>query len=301
VRLAAKINQASEAPIAASRTRIAVTAREGVDVCDAGSAWLGEDRDMPAVSRVEDLREAVAEFVVTDLDLPFEPAALAVMRRSLDETGLVLLGEVHGVAQNPLIVRGLMGVLGITSIAVEWPIDLVQTVESFLRSGTLTDHPMLWLGDGRITAGHLRVFHSLRAAGPLVVTLFDPPIDAGTTVDETWSRRDEAMATRLLGSAAATVPTLVVAGNAHTETARSARGLPLGTHLAARRPGLRNIRIRYRAGGFYNFGSGRFHHMPWPRRRCGLYSARGGLLFALPHAYEAVVPHRADRALIEQT
>jgi hypothetical protein len=251
---------------------------------------MQEDRGMPAVSTLDDLREAVADFAVTGLDLPYEPTALTAARTSLDEAGLLLLGEVHGVAENPLLIRDLMRVLRINSLALEWPDGLTDTVASFLRTGALVDHPLLWFGDGRITAGHFRVLRDLSAAGPLLVTLFDPPLDASTGADA-WTRHDAAMATRLLTSAAAHTPALVVAGNAHTPTTPGQYGVPLGAHLTACRPAVRDVQIRYRAGSFYNFAPRRFHHHRLAPRD-GLYASDNGLFAELPTAHEAVVPHQ---------
>ena len=61
---------------------------------------------------------------------------------------------------------------------------------------TLADHPWLWGGDGRITAGHLAVLAERAAAGQLEVILFDGIIGA----DWSWSQCDEAMARRILAA-----------------------------------------------------------------------------------------------------
>jgi len=61
---------------------------------------------------MEAFLQAAAEFVVTDLELKAEPSAVAAAQRSLDESGLLLLGEVHGVMENPLLIRALMQVFG---------------------------------------------------------------------------------------------------------------------------------------------------------------------------------------------
>jgi hypothetical protein len=243
---------------------------------------------MPAVSTLDDLRDAVADFAVTRLDLPFEPDAWAAARRSLDGAGFLLLGEVHGVAENPLIVREVMRALGLTSLALEWPTGLAGTVDGFLRDGTLADDGLLWSGDGRITAGHLATLRDLWAAGGLRLTLFDRPWE----VNGTWSQRDAAMAAELLGSGAARVPTLVVAGSLHTQTAVTAHGVSLGAHLAARRPAVRGIDIRYHGGRFYNLASRRFPYRSGPGSRAGVVVAGDRLVADLPTAHEAVVPHR---------
>src|ERR1019366_4717603 len=244
---------------------------------------------MPCVSSLEALHHAVAGFGAADLNLVIEPPALAAARRSLDESGLLLLGEVHGVRENPLIIRALMQAFGLASLALEWPDDRAPVIAAFLAGGTLTDHPMLWFGDGRITAGHLAVLRERSAGGPLDLTLFDGIMSA----DWNWPQRDEAMAGRILAAPLAATGTLVVAGNAHTRTARTRLGVPLCARLAGQRPGLREIRIRYGGGQFYNIQPRRFRRLLGLRRRARLHERRGSLVLDLPAAGEAVMPQRS--------
>ena len=118
------------------------------------------------MASVDALVLAAAEFGVADLDLVAEPAAMAAARRSLEESGLLLLGEVHGVRENPLLARALMQALGLSGLALEWHEDLAPVIEAFLATGTLADHWLLWSGDGRITARRLAVLAERAAAGP---------------------------------------------------------------------------------------------------------------------------------------
>jgi hypothetical protein len=236
-----------------------------------------------------ELDRAAADFAVTDLGLEIEPSALAAARRSVEESGFLLLGEVHGVRENPLVIRSLMRALGVSGLALEWHEDLAPAAGSFLAGGQLADHPLLWSGDGRITAGHLAVLRERAAAGSLSLTLFDGTIGAGWI----WSQHDEAMARRILATPVAAGGTLVVAGNAHTPTARTPLGVPLGAHLAGQRPGLREIRISYGGGRFYNNEPRRFRARtsPW-RHQARLRERDGSLVLDLPVAREAVVPQR---------
>ena len=121
---------------------------------------------MPAIASLEALERAVAEFEVTGLDVTIEQAALGAARHSLEESGLLLLGEVHGVRENPLIALALMNELNMTGLALEWPSELAPLVSAFLADGRLPDNPMLWGGDGRITAGHFAVLRELVRHGP---------------------------------------------------------------------------------------------------------------------------------------
>lgn len=244
---------------------------------------------MPCISTLEALDRATADFAIKDLDLVIEPSALAAARRSLQESGFLLLGEVHGVRENPLIIRSLIQAFGLSSLALEWHEDLTPAAGAFLAGGQLADNPLLWFGDGRITAGHLAVLRERAAVGPLSLTLFDVTIGP----DWDWSAHDEAMARRILTAPAAGTGTLVVAGNAHTPTARTDLGVPLGACLARERPGLREIRVNYGGGRFYNHEPRRFRRRPGlPWRRPRLRERRGSLVLDLPAASEAVVPRR---------
>jgi hypothetical protein len=244
---------------------------------------------VPNVTSLGALQRAAADFAVTDLNLVIEPPALAAARRSPDEPGFLLLGEVHGVRENPLIARALMQAFGLTGLALEWHADLAPVTREFLTGGTLADHPLLWFGDGRITAGRLAVLLGRAAAGPLRLTLFDGTIGAGWS----WSQRDEAMAGRILAAPAAGTGTLVVAAMRTPPLPGTRLGIPLGACLARQRPGIREIRISYGSGGYYNIQPRRFGSRIGPgRRHLRLHQQRNTLILDLPVASEAVVPQR---------
>jgi hypothetical protein len=251
-------------------------------VCHAGR--------VPCVASLDALHRAVAEFAVTDPGLVIEPPARAAARRSLDSTGLLLFGEIHGVRENPLLIRALMQAFGLTSLALEWPEDLAPMISAFVAGQTLADHWCVWGGDGRITAGHLAVLAERAAAGPLELILFDGTVGE----DWSWSQRDEAMARRLLAASGPGRRTLAVAGNAHTPTSPIELGVPMGARLAGQRPGVREIRISYGGGGFYNGGPRQFVRRANPQDKIRLYQHDSELILDLPVATEAVVPQRSQ-------
>jgi hypothetical protein len=242
---------------------------------------------MPGVASLDALQRAVSEFDVTSFSLDVEPAALAAARRSLDESGLLLLGEVHGVRQNPLIARELMLALDVTSLALEWPAGLAAAASGFFGNGSVPDHPQLWGGDGRITAGHFALLRErFLAEGLQALTLFDGVNEVG------WSRREAAMADRILTAQAPRARTLVIAGNAHTALSPTGLGVPLGARLAERRPGVREIRINYLSGSYYNLSPQRFKRQWTLRRRARLRVDGTSLVLDLPSPVQARVPHR---------
>ena len=101
---------------------------------------------MPGVASLDASRQAIAEFTVADPGLVIEPAALAAARRSLGSSGLLLLGEVHGVREIPVLIRAFMQASGLTSLALEWPGGFTLVIRAFLASGTLAGH--WWLRGG---------------------------------------------------------------------------------------------------------------------------------------------------------
>jgi hypothetical protein len=244
---------------------------------------------MPCTASLEALERAAARFEITELELMIEPSAAAAVRRSLDQSGLLLLGEVHGVRENPLIIRALMQAFGLSGLALEWPAALMEVISAFVAGDRLCDHPLLWLGDGRITAGHLAVLRERARVGELRLGLFD----GMTGADWSWSQRDEAMAGHILAGATAASGTLAVAGNGHTPTSPTSEGIPLGACLSRQRPGILDIRIRYGRGGYYNMRPSHIHPSIsiWPSQT-RLYQENGRLILELPAATEAIVPHR---------
>ena len=199
--------------------------------------------DMPGVASLEAFQRAVNEFDITSFRLSIDPAALAAARQSLDQSGLLLLGEVHGVRQNPLIAAALMTALDMTGLALEWPAALAEPVSGFFADGRVPDHPQLWGGDGRITVGHFALLRERFQAERLqALTLFDGVNEVG------WSRREAAMAQRILNAQQPGSRTLVIAGSAHTALTPTMLGVPIGARLAELRPGVREIRIRYGNG-----------------------------------------------------
>jgi hypothetical protein len=242
---------------------------------------------MPGIASREEFQWAVNEFDITSSRLAIDPAALAAARQSLDQSGLLLLGEVHGVHQNPLLARALMAALDVTGLALEWPTGLAAAVSGFFADGQVADHPELWSGDGRITVGHFALLRERFLAERLqALTLFDGVRE----VD--WSRRESAMAERILNAQGRAARTLVIAGNAHTALTPTMLGVPLGARLAEWRPGVREIRIRYGNGTYYNLSAQRFKQQFSLRRTARLRAEGGALVLDLPAPMQARVPHR---------
>jgi hypothetical protein len=144
---------------------------------------------MPALASLAEFCQAVTDFPVEGLEVAAEPAARAEAERSVAESGFLLLSEVHGVWENPLIIRALLRSSGLSSLALKWPAELAPVISALLGGDAPADDPQLWSGDGRITAGHLAVLRERAAAGRLELTLLDGALPVGKgPADPSWSR-----------------------------------------------------------------------------------------------------------------
>jgi hypothetical protein len=271
---------------------------------------------VPGVDTIEALTAAAQAFDATLLGLRVDPDAEAAVRESLRRTGLLLLGETHGVAQTPVLVEELIAWFGLGGVALEWNEDLWPWLDRWITHGVLADpvwgEPAMgvWSGDGRVTAGHLAALRRWAGSG-LLITLMDgttlvrprPGESEEETGRRSWSERDAAMASRVLAAPDAPGGRLVVAGNLHTrleplpigDPIGAEIGIPMGAELARRRPGLCSIDCIYGAGQFYNLGSRRSdldglrgQHLVAPR----LILQQGALRLLVPSPREAIVPHR---------
>jgi hypothetical protein len=241
---------------------------------------------MPVVSSFPEFREAVLAGTAASLSVTFDADAELLARRALIESGMLLLGECHGVAENASIIVALAERLEIETVALEWPAELEPVVQRFVDGGELEDHPLLWLGDGRVTAEHAVVLRALARAG-VGVRL----IDRGFAPRRSWSERDRALADAALAATTGSERTLVVAGNAHTSRTETELGTPMGAWITQARPAARTIVIEYGSGSLFNFG---LHALPdrfANEHRVCLRVENGDLQLRLPRATAATVLH----------
>lgn len=169
---------------------------------------------------------------------------LAVARTSLAQTGLFVLGESHGVAETASAILTLVRALGIRSLALEWSFDEVgDLTRSAVENGRF-DLDELWAipaggdlfaGDGRFTAGHVRVLEHLVQTGVLVDVV---PIDRLDQDPPLAVDREEDMAERLLAHLRADAPMLAVVGFFHAAREPFEGAEPMFAHLERALPGL---------------------------------------------------------------
>jgi len=194
----------------------------------------------------------------------FDADALAAARETLRATGLLVVGEPHGVYQTPAVVYALAQELGVRALAFEWSHEEMHTFD-LERLWSLPPASEFFCGDGRITAGH---FALLRQLAPEQIIAFDR-LDAEPPAswEEHVRVRDRELAERLLAEWDRSLPLLVLTGAFHAQLA-APEGDPMAAHLARALPGLRPAMLAYEG-------------MPMPD---------APIVFPLPAARPAIVP-----------
>jgi len=186
--------------------------------------------------------------------LSFDHEAIALARASLAETGLLLVGESHGVYETPSALYSLSVELDTRAVSFEWSYEeMDDVVQDFLGRGSF-DFERLWslpssaevfCGDGRITPGHFALLQRLRDEDRLDQVIAFDRLDPEPPVEGFVRERD--LARRLLAQWDDRLPLLVLTGAFHARLDAEA-GETMATNLARERPGLRPAMLDY-AGG----------------------------------------------------
>ncbi|MEQ1561711.1 MAG: hypothetical protein ABL899_03270 [Nitrospira sp.] len=147
---------------------------------------------------------------ISDLTTDFDDDAVSSMVDDIVAGHVFVLGEVHGVKENPSILYTLIKKFGFRQIGIEWDKELQRAVDLFQTEGVVDFSAIMNSSDGRITAGYFNLLKRVKEEGLVDSVFFFDDKDS-------WGRRDEVMAQEIIGATADNIPTIVIAGNAHAE------------------------------------------------------------------------------------
>ena len=186
----------------------------------------------------------------------------------------LLLGEMHGVKENALLVEELVDkITSIKTVGFEYP----NEIESALNQASpfkkeLLDYPPVqtMLKDGRFSQTHMDVISRLVKKG-IKIICFDPKISSTD-----WNERDKGMAKIVMSyrkKLNKNTKILLICGNMHsridefdldssTEKGKNYHYRPFGSYLKNQI----NIKFNYLSGQFYNFGLKKFPTDPEPHK-----------------------------------
>ncbi len=243
------------------------------------------------VSSPAEFAAGVAEHPFGDFSI--EPKMLARAATSVADTGVLVVGEPHGVRETPSVLYVLASTLGARAVALEWSHEeMNEPVQAFLRGGSF-DFERLWTlpasaeffcGDGRIAAGHFallqRLHHEERLDQVIVFDRLDPEPPEDWEMQVQVRVRDREMAGRLLTEWDRRLPLLVLTGAFHAQL-EAPEGEPMAAHLARELTGLQPAMLDYASG--YCWSRGELHDLSGPM-------PNAAITLRLPKATPAVVP-----------
>jgi hypothetical protein len=203
--------------------------------------------------------QAVGAHTLDDCAFDGEPLLRAAA--SVADSGLLVVGEPHGVRETPGVLHALALAVGARAVAFEWSHEeMDESVQIFLRSGSL-DFERLWslpasseffCGDGRITVGHFALLEQLREEGCLDQVIVFDRLDPDPLRDD-WRQRDREMAERLLAEWNDQVPLLVLTGASHARL-EAEDGKTMTMCLADEQPGVVAAMLDYAKGSCWSRG-----------------------------------------------
>lgn len=167
------------------------------------------DRNERNLQKEKETFEAAIVESVMEIPTTYDPDSVSSLVDDIVAGNVFALGEVHGVKENPSIVYTLIKKFKFRQLGLEWDKDIARVVEMFRAENVLDYTSIMNSCDGRITASYFNMLKKIRAEGLVDSIFFFDDKDS-------WNRRDEVMAQEIIGHTSEDLPTIVVAGNAHT-------------------------------------------------------------------------------------
>lgn len=234
---------------------------------------------------------------IEEIPAEFEGTTVDKLTSAINETGLFIMGEIHGVKENVDVIYTLFKKFGFRQLALEWEPELVVVAEKFIETGNLDFNSIQDSPDGRVTAGHFALLKKLKDEGLLdKLICFDSP---GAT---SWDERDANMAQNITEHLADS-PTLVVAGDLHAEVepitlkGDTEEHHPMGSLVKAQIPRVPSGKIEYLSGSYYNIEPQKFLENP-EQEKTGpkfYFNENGLYTFVVPEANTATVPNQNEK------
>lgn len=170
---------------------------------------MDTDRNERNLQKEKEVFEAAIVESVNEIPTSYDEESVNALIDDIVAGNVFILGETHGVKENPSIVYTLIKKFKFRQLGLEWDKDMAMVVELFRSENVLDFNSIMNSCDGRITSSYFNMLKKIRAEGLVDSIFFFDDKDS-------WSRRDEVMAQEIIGHTSEDKPTIVVAGSAHT-------------------------------------------------------------------------------------
>jgi hypothetical protein len=238
----------------------------------------------------ENFEAAIVESIV-EIPTKFDEDSVNSLVDDIVAGHVFALGEVHGVKENPAVVYTLIKKFKFRQLGLEWDKDMARVVEMFRTENVLDYNSIMNSCDGRITSSYFSMLKRIKAEGLVDSIFFFDDKDS-------WVKRDEVMAQEIIGHTSEDLPTMVVAGNAHT-TLRDIREGDGTVHpsmvrfLQDKEKKFSMGEIRYLSGKYFNNAEKDIVSSVDPSGKLPrFYKDESGVyIYEIPEAHLATVPN----------
>lgn len=249
------------------------------------------DRDERNLQKEKETFEAAIVESVSDIPTVYDPDAVSSLVDDIVSGNVFTFGEIHGVKENPAIVYTLIKKFKFRQIGIEWDKNMERVVELFRTENVLDFTSIMNSCDGRITAGYFNMLKKVRAEGLIDSIFFFDDKDS-------WSKRDEVMAQEIIGHTSEDLPTIIVAGSAHTslQDIREGDGTvhsSMVRFLQDKDKKFSMGKIKYLSGNYFNNAEKEINTGIdiEGKQPCFYKDEEGIYVYEIPVAHTAVVPN----------
>lgn len=252
---------------------------------------MDTERNERNLQKEKETFEAAIVESVMEIPTDFDEDAVNSLVDDIVAGNVFALGEVHGVKENPSVVYTLIKKFRFRQLGIEWDKDMARVIELFQMEGVVDYNSFMNSCDGRITAGYFNMLKKIKAEGLVDSIFFFDDKDS-------WIRRDEVMAQEIIGHTAEEIPTMVVAGNAHTSLKDIKEGdgtvhPSMVRYLENKEKKFSLGEIRYLSGQYFNNQVKDFNASVDVKGRLPKFykNESGQYIYELPEANVATVPN----------
>ncbi|MFZ2523004.1 MAG: hypothetical protein WAW92_01320 [Minisyncoccia bacterium] len=252
---------------------------------------MDTDRSERNLVKEKEAFEAAIVESVSEIPTAFDEDAVNSLVDDIVAGNVFALGEVHGVKENPSIVYTLIKRFKFRQLGIEWDKDMARVVELFNTENVLDFTSIMNSCDGRIISGYFNMMKKIKAEGLVDSIFFFDDKDS-------WVKRDEVMAQEIIGHTSEDLPTILVAGNAHTSLRDIREGdgtvhPSMVSYLQEKDKRFSMGEIRYLSGMYFNNAEKNFTENNDSADRTPRFfkDSSGIYIYELPTAHLATVPN----------
>lgn len=251
---------------------------------------MDPDRGERDLQKEKEVFETTIQATIGEMSVRYDEEAVSALVDDIVSGKVFILGETHGVKENPTIVYSLLRKFKFKQLGMEWDKGMSGVVESYRTESSLDYQSIINSCDGRITAEYIGMLKKIKDENLVESVFYFDDKDS-------WDRRDEVMAQEIISHTSEGLSTIAVAGSAHTSIQDTKENdgsvhSSMVKYLQDREKKFCVGEIRYMSGKYFNNTEKDFTENLGTEGVARFYKDLSGIyIFELPQATIATVPN----------